>query len=394
MSIFVQMTAYRGFDVIPSVRDCIEKAKDREGLHFGICLQQDEDVPSELSHDRIKVERVSLKDSLGHGWARSRAQALYDGQDYTLQIESGCRFASGWDDGLVEALKMTGSDKPIVTNPANRFNPEKGELEHPDVSYKAQAYQYLLDVPSFWPVPLKNIVAMQRSRNISDHFFFARGFHCTEIPYDPAMYYSEVESALSLRSFTAGYDLFHHFKPFVFRNYAPRPMNWNDDPEWWAKDRSSKERFAALVSGSILDFGLGSVRSARDWELYSGIDYAGRRLQKDAVTGSEPPCKFENDTRWNSEYMKDHAVVASWDPSKIEDSEDYDYWLFAIEDQFGGTISRQDLRWERDRVLLEKKSSSKKIFFKSIGERKPIRVAIQPFSKSKGALAKVTFELA
>lgn len=394
MSIFVQMTAYRGFDVVPTVRDCIEKARDRDGLHFGICLQQDEDTPEELSHERVRVERTPLKESLGHGWARSRAQSLYAGQDYVLQIEAGCRLAEGWDEALVEALKMAGSDKPIVTNPANRLNPEKGELEHPTVSYKAQAYQYLLDVPSFWPVPLKNIVAMQRARNVSDHFFFARGSHCTEVPYDPAMYYSEVEAAVSLRSFTAGYDLFHHFRPVVFRNYTPRPMNWNDDPQWWEKDRASKERFAALVSGSLADFGLGTVRSARDWELYSGIDYVGRRLQKDTVTGNEPPCRFENDAKWESEYMKDYAVTASWDPSRIEDSGDYDYWFFAVEDESGGVISRQDLRWERDKAILEKKASSKKIFFKSIGGRRPARVAIQPFSKSNGALAKATFELA
>lgn len=393
MSIFVQMTAYRGFDVVPTVRDCIERAKDRDGLHFGICLQQDEDVPSELSHDRIKVEKASLNESQGHGWARSRAQSLYGGQDYTLQIEAGCRFADGWDEGLIEALKLTGSSKPIVTNPANRLNPENGEREHPTVSYKAQAYQYFLDAPSFWPVPLKNVVAMQRARNVSDHFFFTYGAHCAEVPYDPTMYYSEVEAAVSLRSFTAGYDIFHHFKPFVFRNYAPRPMNWNDDAEWWARDRAGKERFAALVSGSLGEFGLGSVRSARDWELYSGIDYAGRRLQKDTVTGNEPPCKFENDAKWEAEYMKDHAITASWDPSKVEDSDDLDYWFFAVEDAAGGVINRQDLRWERDRPLLEKKANSKKIFFKSIGDKKPTRIAIQPFSKSKGGLTKVTFDL-
>jgi hypothetical protein len=394
MSIFVQMTAYRGLDVIPTVRNCIERAKDKEGLHFGICLQQDEDTPPELAHDRIKVERVAVKDSLGHGWARSRAQALYAGQDYTLQIESGCRFADGWDEGLVDALKMTGSEKPIITNPANKLKPENGELEHPTVSYKAQCYQFLLDTPAFWPVPLKNIVALQRARNISDHFFFAPGGHCTEVLYDPTLYYSEVESALSLRSFTHGYDLFHHFKPFVFRNYAPRPMHWNDDAEWWAKDRSSKERFSSLVSGSLQEFGLGESRSLRDWELYSGIDYKGRRLQKDTVQGVEPPCKFENEAKWESEYMKDHAIVASWDTSRIDDSTDYDYWFFAVEDSAGAVITRQDLRWERDKAILEKRANSKKIFFKSIGDKKPARIAIQPFSKSKGGLTKVNFELA
>ena len=393
MSIFVQMVAYRNFDVLATVRDCIEKAKDRDGLYFGLCLQQDDEIPAGLSHERIKIEKSSIKESLGHGWARSRAQSLYDGQDYTLQIEAGCRFAQDWDEGLIEALKMTGSPKPIITNHANRFNPENGEREHPTVAYKTQAYQFLAETPVFWPVAMKNIVAPQRARNISDHFFFAAGGHCTEVRYDPAMYYSEVESALSLRSFSFGYDLFHHFKPFVFRNYAPRPMNWSEDQEWWAKDRASKDRFAQLVSGDSLEFGLGSVRSLREWELYSGIDYKGRRLQKDAVSGLEPPCKFENDEKWEAEYMKDYAIVASWDPSKVEASDDYDYWFFAVEDAAGEIITRQDLRWERDKALLDKTANSKKIFFKSMSNRKPAKILIQPFSKSKGALAKVKFDL-
>jgi len=393
MSTFVQMTAYRGFDVVPTVRDCIEKAKDREGLHFGICLQQDEDVPNELKHERISIERVPVKQSPGHGWARSKAQQFYAGQDYTLQIDAGCRFAEGWDEMLVEALKLTASPKPIITNPANKFDAEKNQREYPEVAYKAQCYQFFSDAPGFWPVAMKNIVAVQRARVISDHFFFAHGSHCVECPYDPELYYSEVEAALTLRSFTLGYDIFHHFRPAVFRNYAPRPMNWNDDPEWWSKDRSSKSRFAALVSGSLGEYGLGSVRSAREFELYSGIDYAGRRVQKDVVSGVEPPCKFVDEKQWESNYMRDHAMVVSWDPSKIEDSEDYDYWLFAIEDSSGSVINRQDLRWERDKALMEKKASSKKIYFKSIGERTPAALVIQPFSKSKGALSKSKFPI-
>lgn len=393
MSIFVQVVSYRGFDLLPTIRDCIEKAKDRDGLHFGICLQQDEEVPSALLHDRIRLERVPAGESPGHGWARSRAQAMYDGQDFTLQIDSGCRMAQGWDEGLIGSLKATGSPKAIITNPANRLNPETNSLEHLDVSYKSQAYQFLFDVPSFWPVPLKNVVAMQRARCVSDHFFFTEGNHCRECPYDPGLYYTEIESALSLRSFTLGYDLFHHFRPFVFRNYNPRHMNWSNDQGWWEKDLESKSRFAALLSGNSGDFGLGSQRSLRDWELYSGIDYKGRRLHKDALSGAEPPCNFENDAKWEADCLKDHVITASWDVSKVEDSEDYDYWLFAIEDDHGAIMHRQDVRWERERPLLEKKASYRKMFFKAPHGRSPARLLIQPFSKSKGGLAQARFDL-
>lgn len=392
MSIFVQIVAYKNFEVIHTVRDCIEKAKDKDGLYFGLCLQQDEDVLPELNHARIKAERVAAKESRGHGWARSRAQSFYEGQDFTLQIESGCRFADGWDEQLINAVKTVGSERAIITNPANKLNPANQEREFPDVAYKAQCYQFLLDTPSFWPVALKNVNAIQRARNVSDHFFFTQGRHCTEVVYDPALYYSEVESALSLRSFTHGYDLFHHFKPMVFRNYTPRPMNWNDDADWWIKDRESKNRFSLLIGGNS-EFGLGSARSPKDFELYSGIDYVGRRLQKETSSGSEPPCKFEDEAKWEASYMKDFSIVATWDPSRVEASEDYDYWAFTIEDSSSTVINRQDLRWERDKELLEKKVSNKRISFKASNGKVPTKVGIQPFSKSRGALSKTLFDI-
>lgn len=392
MSIFVQMVSYKNFEVVNTVRDCIEKAKDKEGLHFGLCLQQDDEIAAELNHPRIKLERVAAKQSQGHGWARAKAQFFYDGQDYTLQIESGCRFAEGWDEQLIDALKIVGSERAMITNPANKFNPANGELEFPDVAYKSQCYQFLFETPSYWPVALKNVNAIQKARNVSDHFFFTQGRHCTEVPYDPSLYYSEIESALTLRSFTSGYDLFHHFKPMVFRNYSPRPMNWSEDTDWWVKDRESKLKFASLLSGSP-EFGLGSSRSLRDFELYSGVDFVGRRLQRDASTGVEPPCKFEDEAKWQASYMKDFSVMAAWDPRRIESSEDYDYWAFTVEDDSNAVVNRQDFRWERDKDILEKRVSHKRVFFKAPSDKKPSKVSIQPFSKSKGALSKTTFEI-
>lgn len=393
MSIFVQMTGYRNFDVVHTVRDCIEKAKDRDGLHFGLCLQQDEDTPVELNHERIKVEKVLLKDSPGHGWARSTAQAMYGGQDFTLQIESGCRMAEGWDEALIQALSVVGSERAIITNPPNKFNPANGDLENRDVAYRSQAFQFVFDAPSFWPVAMKGVAAPPRSRTVSDQFMFSQGRHCTECPYDPGLYWSEIEMAVSLRSFTLGYDLFHHNVPFVFRNYSPRPMNWGDDTDWWLKDKASKRRFAELIRGGLAEFGLGSARSARDFELYSGIDLVGRRLQRDTVSGVEAPNKFVDEASWEAGYMKDWSIVVSWDPNQVEPSDDYDYWLFGVEDAAGGMINRQDLRWERDKDALEKRISAKRIFFKALSSATPAKLAIQPYSKSKGALAKVTFDI-
>ena len=42
MKIFVQIASYRDPELLPTIRDCIDKAKYPENLTFGICLQRDE----------------------------------------------------------------------------------------------------------------------------------------------------------------------------------------------------------------------------------------------------------------------------------------------------------------------------------------------------------------
>lgn len=395
MSVFVQMTSYKNFDVIPTIRDCIEKSADKDNLYFGVCLQQDEEIPQEIQHPRIRVQKIPFKESPGPGWAKSVAQSFYDGQDYVLQIDSGSRFEERWDEKLIEALANTGSSNPIISNYPNRYNPATGEKEQPQTSYKNQPHQIISGVPSTWPFPMKGATSIIPSRWINENFFFANGHHCKNVKYDPQIYYSEFESTLTVRSFCAGYDIFCHYLPMVWRDYSQRSANWTDDPNWWVKDQISKSRLVRLVNNDIEpEFALSSVRSLRDFELYSGIDFKGNRIQRSTVSGDNPPCKYENEDQWDKDYLKDNIITVSWDTNEIEKSDDYDYWYFAIEDEAGNVINRQDLRQERDGKLLNFESNFKKIYFKTISTMAPKKLVIQPVSKSKGWLKKVKFDIA
>jgi hypothetical protein len=394
MSVFVHMVSYGSLDVVQTIRDCIEKSSDKNNLHFGVCLQQDEDIPVEIVHPRIKVHRVPKLESRGPGWARSVAQSFYDGQDYQMQINSWSRFAEGWDEKLISALEKTGSSKPLITNYPNKYNKGTDEKEQADISYRCQVYQIFNDIPMTWPAPMKGTTSIVPSKWICENFFFSRGVHCTEVKADPELYYSELESSVTVRSFCAGYDIFNHFVPIVWKNYEQIQRNWNEDPEWWLKDNASKKRMAMVLDGLVDgDFGLPASRSLRDFELYSGVDLRNKRLQKSTVSGENPPCKYENEEQWEGEYMKDYVLMATWNIDEIERCDDYDYWYFAVEDAEGNPINRQDLRQEQDANLLQFKSNFKKIYFKAPSSAVPKSIAIQPVSKSKGWLKKVKFDL-
>jgi hypothetical protein len=390
MKIFVQMVSYRG-EASNAMRDCIENSSNKDNIYFGVCLQQDEQIPPELNHERIKVSKVDWSQSQGPGWALKQAQNFYEGQEYTMLVDSRTRFEKNWDEKLISALESTGSKKPIITNQPGKFDPANGVKES-TVAYRPSVYQ-LLDSPLVWPINMKNINSIVKNNWISSFFFFTRGSHCIECPYDPDIYYSEIEANITLRSYTAGYDIFSHYEPIVWKDYSQCKMNWQDDSDWWIKDRISKDKLKSLLKGELTEFGLGSSRSLKDFEIYSGIDLANGRINKTTLAGNPPPYKFENETQWESEYQKDYNLIAKWDINEIEKCDDYDYWYFSIEDEQDATLYRYDLRPERDADVFSFKVDFRRVVFKCPWNKTPKKVCVWPVSKSKGWLKKSKFEL-
>lgn len=389
MKIFVQMVSYRN-DVVATMRDCILNSNNKENLYFGICLQQNEETPPELNHPRIKINRVSFSESKGPSWAMRQAQSFYDGQEYTMLVDSKTRFAKDWDKQLIETLESLDSSKPLITNYPGKFDDSKNERE--TVSYRPVVYQ-LIENPLVWPVHMKGITEPVKNNWISSLFFFTKGSHCLECPYDPEIYYNEIESNLTVRSFTHGYDIFSIHKPLLWRDYSSRSMNWDDDTNWWIKDNQSKFRFKSLIGGNLIEYGLGTSRSLKEFELYSGIDFVGKRLHKAAASGAIPPYKFENPEQWENEFQKDYNITARWNKDEIEKCDDYDYWYFSVEDAQEATIFRQDIKPDRDPDLISFKTDYKRLIFKAPWNKVPKKVCIWPVSKTKGWLKKSKFDL-
>lgn len=393
MSVFVQLVSYKNFDTLPTVVDCIEKASDKAGVKFGVVLQQDEDIPAELNRPRVTVQRVPVRESKGPGWSRRLAQSMYSSEDHTLQVDSGTRFAEGWDRTLVEALGKTGSPKPIITNSPNKFNPSNGEKEVPGVAYRLQPQAFLNAAPSCWSAPMKGLESIVPTRMLSSNFIFTLGSHCTECKYDPSIYYSELDSAITVRSYTLGYDLFNHHVPTVWMDYGKRPHHWEDHSDWWIHSNHSSERLTELVKGGLSSFGLGTARSMEDYQRYSGLDFVGRRIHKEVLAGKAPPVEYQDEKSWAAAMGKDYSITVSWNPDEIEKSDDYDYWYFSIEDAAGNNIVRQDLRHERDAPVMQFKVNHRKVFMKSFGGMVPANLCIWPLSKSKGWLKKSKFPI-
>ena len=86
MKIFVQIASYRDPQLVHTIKNMIENAKNPNNLRFGIARQFHPDDKfddlSEYDEDkRFKIINIPYQESKGVCWARNLTQQLYDGEE-------------------------------------------------------------------------------------------------------------------------------------------------------------------------------------------------------------------------------------------------------------------------------------------------------------------------
>jgi hypothetical protein len=261
--IFVQIASYRDPELLPTIRDCIAKAKYPERLTFGICWQRSvEDEWDNLDefkdNPNFTIMDVPWNESKGLCWARHHIQKMWKKEKYTMQLDSHHRFLQDWDEVLIEMMNLTGSPKPLLTAYAGMYDPKENKL------LNQEPYKMVPDKFTgggtilFYPHRIENYEQLTKpipARFVSGHFFFTLGEHCREYKYDPNIYFAGDEISLSIRSYTLGYDLFHPHYTVVWHEYTRegRTKHWTDfnnetkdaglvQKPWWEMDNESKRR--------------------------------------------------------------------------------------------------------------------------------------------------------
>lgn len=414
MSIFVQIASYRDPELLPTIRDCIKNAKFPEKLTFGICFQRDdsESLQEFSSDNRFRVMHVPWEQSKGLCWARHHIQKMYAGEDYTLQLDSHHRFAENWDEQLIQMMHQTGSNKPIITSYAGMYRPADNAKLNIE-PYKMVADDFTSSgTILFRPHAIPDWQKLDKpipARFVSGHFFFTLGQHCHEYKYDPNIYFAGDEISLSIRSFTLGYDLFHPHRTVVWHEYTRegRTKHWSDHDQklknenkteltWWERDNLSKQRLRHMLreedNGIDLgEYGLGSVRSHHDYELYAGIDFKNKRLQQDTIMGVNPPNKYINEESWQAGFTKKYDLNLRWNLNEIDKTDDYHFWYFALVDSKEQVVFREDLNWNNAKEELSLVKTNRQVSVRC--DNKPKKLVIWPVSKSKGWLKKIEYAI-
>lgn len=306
--IFVQIASYRDPECQWTLKDLFDKAAHPERVFVGLVWQY---APGQDGHcfvyrpprSRVRTRMIHAGKSRGVCWARARTQALWRGEEFTLQIDSHMRFERHWDRKLIALCRQTGSAKPVLTAYPSGYTPPD-RLERGYVfSMGARRFKRngILTMEGR-PIRVEKAPALPiRGVFCSACFLFAPSNVIAEVPYDPHLYFFGEEISLAVRLWTHGWDLFYPNIPIVYHRWkrSERPTHFDDHPDWDQLDAVSVSRVQHLLAGDkaadprvlkdMERYGLGTERTLEEYQRYSGIHFARRTFNLHARRGDPYP---------------------------------------------------------------------------------------------------------
>lgn len=402
-TIFVQIASYRDPQLLPTIYNCLERSAYPENLTFGICYQ-DESFSAAFDKDsRFNIIKIPYQESQGTCWARSKTNELYSGERFTLQIDSHMRFVKNWDKELIEMWNNLNDPKAVLTSYPSEFLPEQREDEWKQNVHVIHTYAmkdgHTQQRPRT-PVNFSQRTTPYKARHVAAGFIFAPGSIITDVPYDPEFYFGGEETALAVRLFTHGYNLFHPHKLLLWHYYGRKdePKHWSDHKDWGKNQIVAKDRLNCLLKRNtkfdLGKYGLGTIRTLEDFQNYSGIDYKRNVLHLDTIDDKEPPVDLTNAYRWSYD-VKKFKQTMTWDYKQIDNSESHRFWAFIVLDQNDHSLFRKDIKYADNPDLLDGKITELEIEFEYYSPAQvPKKFYVWPYANSMKWLNKTIFEIA
>jgi hypothetical protein len=414
MTIFIQIASYRDPQLLLTIESALKNAKLPKNLRFGICRQyHPEDKFDDLSKykddSRFKIINVPYNESKGVCWARHQVQQLYQGEDYTLQIDSHMRFEKEWDKtliGMIKQLQDKGYKKPLLTGYVSSFDPDNdpgGRVNEPwrmvfDRFIPEGAVFFLPETIPNW----KDMTEPITARFYSAHFCFTLGEFSKEVQHDPEFYFHGEEISIAVRAYTHGYDLFHPHKVVIWHEYTRkgRTKQWDDDKEWYKKNEKSHKKNRQLFGMDGEDsidhgkYGFGTERTLEDYEKYSGLKFSIRGVQQYTIDKKYPPNPYDFESR--EEWLKSfssifkHCIDVGF--SQVPEK-DYDFWVVAFHNEKDETIFRKDADKNEIQNMMRDPDKYCKIWREFQTVNKPKYWVVWPHSESKGWCDRITGNL-
>jgi len=405
-TIFISVAAYREFDLVHTLRDCLAQAEDANRLHICICWQHtDSDSLDGLEADpRVDIIDVPHTESRGVCWARNLIQQHYAGEAYTLQIDGHHRFAPQWDCKLIdmlERLRHEGVAKPILTGYVPAFEP----WNDPDGRTHAV---WGTGIDRFEPagvvfmrpfVPPTVPRQPMPCRFWSAHFSFTLGRFNEEVVIDPNGYFHAEEIVTGVRAWTHSYDMFNPHETILWHEYSRkgRICHWDDHSDWGTRHGKAIDRYRrqfGLDGTARVDFapyGFGTERSFRAYERFAGVEFATRGVQRATINNKFPPDPLEkaSEEEWQQQLLTSHCIDLCIERRRLEFADCHMWGVFANAED-GTELFREDyLRARFEPILSSQRGDHVQFFIAFFARRQPHTWTVWPHSTKRGWLDRI-----
>ncbi len=285
--ILVSIISYKEGDLLGTVKDCYDKAKNKEDLVFSIVEEHYPEFYSDLSfvpEEQMLYRKFDLSEYRGILWARDlTTRELPFEYDYVLFICGHTRFEQDWDTKSLEeyakAKAKSETGKAILTlcPPDFEYNDDwsirykdkvRTNLYHPSITGWDPRIQQVTDfIPGYW-FPVGSVPPDDDDvhENYWVHFTwcFAEKSYIDEVPLDPEMNFNGEEPYVALQSWGRGWRMFATSKIFAYhhlsRQYPGEKLSrystarpWADDKkkDHWEHSRNAMLKLNLLFSGRL-----------------------------------------------------------------------------------------------------------------------------------------------
>ena len=334
-TIFISIASYRDKELVPTIKDCLAKAKHPERLVFGICWQhKTEDEWDNLdefkNNEQFKIIDIDYKYAKGACWARRQIQHVYNDETYYLQLDSHIRFITHWDEVLINEFKeiqrLENNHKIIISSYPPGYWPDKpvnANRQHNcfiTINNFFGKHNPTLSVKPLGLNPKNEPNFYFNTRFIAGGFLFTIGQWVYDVPYDHTLYFIGEELNLAVRSYTHGYQLTCTTENHVMHFYTRKddPHHWNDhtQPSQALVDDRLNGLFKLKNVYIPPQYRLGTVKTLREYEDYIGVDFTNQKINPHALKEKEPlkttkidrSLWLDGDEKTITAYKKEHNI--------------------------------------------------------------------------------------
>jgi len=270
-TIFVSCAAFREPELQLTIDSLFNNADKPQNLHIGVVQQCTRAERIDFSGNPIVSDiYMRAQAAQGAGFARAKAQEMYSGEDFFMQIDSHTRMKPHWDTDLINvyesAAKAAGTEKIILSqfpSPYIYENKEDIDVFDPLYPFEPMKQALMWSKRSVWtasrlPFNDPRMRLPEESETVLAGFIFAPGVIVSEVPYDPEISFFGEELCFAIRAWTKGWKIYSPNKMVIKHFYQRRGhhkvwnINNNAGKKWGGIEKRSMDKQAAIYNGDIL----------------------------------------------------------------------------------------------------------------------------------------------